>query len=432
MSAQAEGDTKTANAEAQPLAARLLSPQVIIAAGCLVGIITFGPRSALGQFQLPILGDFKELDVATFSFAMALQYLFWGLGGPITGALADKYGTGKIMAIGCVVYCIALVLMVFSRDPVTFVLTQGVLFGLALSFASFNMIIGAFQKLLPPEWRSFAFGVGTAAGSFGQFLFSPLAGGMIQAIGWQNTAYLFAGIVLTAIPVALALSPPRGRKPAPGVRPLAAAAPVPEQTFREALKEAFSHKSYIFLVLGFFTCGFQLSFVTIHFQRFVVESGIRPEIGYWAFGMVGLFNIIGSMLSGWFSGMIPKRYVLSFIYFTRSMVTLLFIIVMPITPFSVFAFAILTGLLWLSTVPPTSGLIGVMFGSRYFSTLYGFAFLNHQIGGFLGLVLAGWLREWTGSFLIVWWLSIGFGIFSALINLPIVEKPVRSAQPLPA
>jgi len=172
--------------------------------------------------------------------------------------------------------------------------------------------------------------------------------------------------------------------------------------------------------------------VTIHFQRFVVESGIRPEIGYWAFGMVGLCNIIGSMLSGWFSGFMPKRYVLSFIYFARSMVTLLFIIVMPLTPFSVFAFAILTGLLWLSTVPPTSGLIGVMFGSRYFSTLYGFAFLNHQIGGFLGLVLAGWLREATGSFLIVWWLSIGFGIFSAIINLPIVEKPVRSHQPIPA
>jgi MFS family permease len=427
MSAPAQANSQTG----QPVKSRL-SPELIIAAGCLVGIITFGPRSALGQFQLPILGDIKSLDVSTFSFAMALQYLFWGIGGPVTGALADKYGTGRIMAIGCVVYAIALVLMVYSRDPLTFILTQGVLFGLALSFASFNMIIGAFQKMLPPEWRSFAFGVGTAAGSFGQFLFSPLAGGMIQNIGWQNTAFLFAGIVLTAIPVALALNPMvRAKTPAPA-QPVVPVPVLPEQTFREALKEAFSHKSYVFLVLGFFTCGFQLSFVTIHFQRFVVESGIRPEIGYWAFGMVGLCNIIGSMLSGWFSGFMPKRYVLSFIYFARSMVTLLFIIVMPLTPFSVFAFAILTGLLWLSTVPPTSGLIGVMFGSRYFSTLYGFAFLNHQIGGFLGLVLAGWLREATGSFLIVWWLSIGFGIFSAIINLPIVEKPVRSHQPIPA
>ncbi len=428
MSAEADANRQAA----RPQVRSRLSPELIIAAGCLVGIITFGPRSAMGQFQLPILGDVRTLDVSTFSLAMALQYLFWGLGGPITGAMADKYGTGRVMSIGCVVYAIALVLMVYSRDPVSFVLTQGVLFGLALSFASFNMIIGAFQKMLPAKYRSFAFGVGTAAGSFGQFLFSPLAGGLIQSIGWQNTAFLFAGIVLTAIPVALALTPASARSPgrAAPVEPVAAAQP--EQTFREALKEAFSHKSYVFLVLGFFTCGFQLSFVTIHFQRFVVESGIRPEVGYWAFGMVGLFNIIGSIMSGWFSGVMPKRYVLSFIYFARSMVTLVFIIIMPITPVTVFLFAILTGMLWLSTVPPTSGLIGVMFGSRYFSTLYGFAFLNHQFGGFLGLVLAGYLRDWTGSFLIVWWLSIGFGIFSAIINLPIVERPVKSAQPLAA
>ncbi len=335
MSAQIETKAEPAVAGTparQPgLAERLLSPHVIIAAGCLVGIITFGPRSALGQFQLPILGDFTSIDSSTFSFAMALQYLFWGLGGPFTGALADKYGTGRIMSIGCVVYAIALVLMVYSSHPTMFVLTQGVLFGLALSFASFNMIIGAFQKLLPPEWRSLAFGVGTAAGSFGQFLFSPLSGGLIQSIGWQNTAFLFAAIVLTAIPVALALNPPATRTTAAAAAPKIVEAQ-PEQTFREALKEAFSHRSYILLVLGFFTCGFQLSFVTIHFQRFVVEAGMRPEIGYWAFGMVGICNIVGSMASGWCSGFMPKRYVLSFIYFSRSMVTLLFIVIMPITP----------------------------------------------------------------------------------------------------
>ena len=409
-----------------------LSPQLIIAAGCLVAIITFGPRSSIGQFQLPILGDFKQLDSATFSFAMALQYLFWGIGQPFAGAVADKYGTGRVMALGCVVYCLALISMAFSSHPGTFMLTQGVIFGLALSCASFNMIIGAFQKLLPPEKRPLAFGVGTAAGSFGQFLFSPLAGGMIQSMGWQNTAFLFAAIVLTAIPLAMALNAGQsGKTDQPGT---AQGQPVPavaEQTFREALGEAFRHRSYILLVLGFFTCGFQLAFVTVHFQRYVVESGLRPEVGYWAFALVGICNIIGSMGSGWLSGFLPKRYILSFIYFSRSMVTLVFIS-MPITEYSTFAFGILTGLLWLSTVPPTSGLIGVMFGSRYFSTLYGFAFLNHQFGGFLGLVLAGYLRDATGSYMIVWWLSIGFGIFSALVNMPIVEKPVKSAQPFPA
>ena len=425
----AEADAKT---QAVPRARRWMSPELIIAAGCLVAIITFGPRSAVGQFQLPILGDFIQLDSATFSFAMALQYLFWGLGQPFAGAIADKYGTGRVMAVGCVVYSIALVLMVYSSDPGVFILTQGVLFGLALSCASFNMIIGAFQKLLPPERRPFAFGIGTAAGSFGQFLFSPLAGGMIQGMGWQNTAFLFAAIVLTAIPLAMALN--AGSPPVKATAPASAAAPsppVPEQTFRQALSEAFQHRSYILLVLGFFTCGFQLAFVTVHFQRYVVESGLRPEVGYWAFALVGICNIIGSMGSGWLSGFLPKRYILSFIYFSRSLVTLVFIS-MPITEASTFAFGILTGLLWLSTVPPTSGLIGIMFGSRYFSTLYGFAFLNHQFGGFLGLVLAGYLRDATGSYIIVWWLSIGLGIFSALVNMPIVEKPVRSSNPLPA
>ncbi len=410
---------------AKPLAKVRMTPELIIAVGCLVAIITFGPRASLGQFQLPILGDFP-ITSASFSTAMALQYLFWGLGQPFSGAMADKYGTGKVIAFGAVFYALALWLMVYSRSNTTFILTQGVLFGLALSACSFNLIIGAFQKMLPPSKRSFGFGVGTAAGSFGQFLFTPLAGGMIQEIGWQNTAFIFVGIILTAIPLALCLSgdPVKEKNDF--------AADLPGQTMREALTEAFKHKSYILLVLGFFTCGFQLAFVTIHFQRYVVESGLPANVGYWAFALVGIFNIVGSIGSGWAAARFPKRWILSFIYGSRAAVTLLFIS-MPPTAFSTYLFGILSGLLWLSTVPPTSGLIGVMFGSRYFSTLYGLAFLSHQIGGFSGLMLSGYLRDATGSFLILWWLSIGFGIFSALVNLPIIEKPVRDAPvPQPA
>lgn len=401
-----------------------MSPELVIAAGCLTAIITFGPRASLGQFQLPILGDFS-ITSASFSTAMALQYLFWGLGAPFTGALADKFGTGKVLAFGAVLYSLALWLMTKSNGDGVFMLTQGVLFGLALSACSFNLIIGSFQKLLPPEWRSFGFGIGTASGSFGQFLFTPFAGAMVQSIGWQNTAIIFAGVVLCSIPLALSLSEGPLKKDTPG-----ASAAQPDQSFREALTEAFKHKSYILLVLGFFTCGFQLAFVTVHFQRYVVESGLPPETGYWAFAMVGIFNIIGSMGSGWLAAKFPKRWVLSFIYGSRSLVTLVFIMLPP-SAFSTYMFGILTGLLWLSTVPPTSGLIGVMFGSRYFSTLYGLAFLNHQVGGFAGLMLAGYLRDATGSYAILWWLSIGFGVFSALVNLPIVEKPVASAQPRP-
>lgn len=411
---------------AKPAIASRLSPELIIAIGCLMAIITFGPRASIGQFQLPVLGDF-DFGVQTFSTAMALQYLFWGLGAPFAGAIADRYGAGKVMAAGAVLYCLALVAMKYSSLPGTFLLTQGVVYGLALSACSFNLIIGAFQKMLPPEKRSFAFGIGTAAGSFGQFLFTPLAGGLIEVIGWQNTILLFAGIVLTVIPLALALGggPAKAHQSAP---PIGA---IPVQSFREALGEAFRHKSYILLVLGFFTCGFQLAFVTVHFQRYVVESGLPASTGYWAFALVGVFNIVGSMSSGWLAGKVPKRWILSFIYLSRAMVTILFIMLPP-SAWSTYLFGILTGLLWLSTVPPTSGLIGVMFGSRYFATLYGLAFLNHQVGGFCGLMLAGWLRDATGSYMIVWWLSIGFGVFSALVNLPIVEKPVKSAQPFPA
>lgn len=421
MSAQTGG---TAEQKAAGKPRTRMSPELIIAAGCLTAIITFGPRASIGQFQLPILGEFS-MSSATFSTAMALQYLFWGIGAPFTGALADKYGTGRVLAFGAILYSLSLWLMTKSSTGSVFMLTQGVLFGLALSACSFNLIIGSFQKLLPPEWRSFGFGIGTASGSFGQFLFTPFAGAMVQNIGWQNTAIIFAGVVLCSIPLALSLSEPSAAKDGP-----TPAAARPEQSFREALSEAFKHKSYILLVLGFFTCGFQLAFVTVHFQRYVVESGLPPQIGYWAFAMVGIFNIIGSMGSGWLASRFPKRWVLSFIYGSRSLVTLVFIMLPP-SPAATYMFGILTGLLWLSTVPPTSGLIGVMFGSRYFSTLYGLAFLNHQVGGFAGLMLAGYLRDATGSYSIVWWLSIGFGIFSALVNLPIVEKPVASAQPRP-
>jgi MFS family permease len=262
-----------------------------------------------------------------------------------------------------------------------------------------------------------AFGLGTAAGSFGQFLFSPFAGGMIASFGWQTTTFVFSIIVLSCIPLAWALVERKTVEAAP-----VAGAP-PRQSFREALGEAFSHRPYVLLVIGFFTCGFQLAFVTVHFQRYVVEAGLPAHVGYWAFALVGVFNIVGSLSSGWLGDKVPKNWLLAFIYFSRSLVTLAFLL-LPVTPFSAFAFGVLTGLLWLSTVPPTSGLIGVMFGTRYFSTLYGFAFLNHQLGGFIGLMLAGWLRESTGSYDVVWWLSIALGVASAVINIPVTEKPV--------
>ena len=398
-----------------PFTPSRLPPELIIAAGCLIGMLTFGPRSAVGVFQIPILTEYGwGSDI--FSFAMALQYLLWGIGQPFAGALADRYGSARVMGSGCLLYATGLVLMAYSTTPTTFTLTAGVIMGLGLSGCSFNMVIGALTKLVPERMRPIAFGAGTAAGSFGQFLFSPLAGGLVGGIGWQSTTVVFGIMMLCVIPlVMLVSSPPLSATSITGKR---------EQSFTEAIKEAINHRSYVLLVVGFFTCGFQLAFVTVHFQKYVVEAGIPAQVGYWAFALVGICNIFGSLFSGYLSSRMPKRWVLSAIYFLRALVTLLFI-TLPPTQWTAYLFGALTGFLWLSTVPPTSSLIGVMFGTRFFSTLYGFAFFSHQLGGFAGLMLSGWLRESTGSYMPIWWLSIGFGVFSALINLPIVEKPVE-------
>ncbi len=413
--------TQSAPSVAAP-AARRLSPDLIIIAGCLIAVLTFGPRSALGVFQIPVLQEFGW-GSDTFSFAMAIQYLLWGVGQPFAGAMADRFGSRAVLVVGTLLYAGGLALMSVSTTPLAFDLTAGVLMGFGLSGCSFNLVIGAFSKLLPENRRSTAFGLGTAAGSFGQFLFSPLAGALVANAGWQTTGFIFAALMLIVVPLTAAVaSPPMSAATATGPAP---------QSFRQALAEAFGHRSYVLLVLGFFTCGFQLAFVTIHFQKYVVEAGLDASVGYWAFALVGIFNMAGSFGAGWLGNRVPRRWVLSFIYLSRSLVTIAFIS-LPATTWSAYVFGALTGLLWLSTVPPTSSLIGLMFGTRYFATLYGFAFFSHQVGGFIGLVMSGYIREATGSYTLMWWASIALGVASALINLPIVEKPVQRTAPATA
>ena len=405
-------------------ARRVVAPEIIIAAGCLIAILSFGPRSAIGVFQLPILAS-NHWGSDTFSFAMAIQYLLWGAGQPVAGYLTDRFGSRVVLAGGTLFYAAGLALMSISTTPLGIDLSAGVLIGFGLSGCSFNMVISAFTKLLPVERQPLAFGLGTGAGSLGQFFFSPLAGGLIGAFGWQQTTIMFALLVLAIIPLtSLVASTPSGsaKEQAAARAPGAAR----EQTSWQAIGEAMGHRSFVLLTLGFFTCGFQLAFVTVHFQKYVVEAGLSPQIGYWAFALVGIFNIVGSMSSGWASGRMPRRYVLSFIYLSRSLVTLAFIMAPP-TAFSTYMFGALSGLLWLSTVPPTSSLVSTMFGPRHFAMLFGFSFFSHQVGGFTGLMLAGILREQTGSYSVVWWLSIALGVFSAIINLPISEKPVQRA-----
>jgi MFS family permease len=388
-------------------------PGVIVVCGCLVALLSFGPRSALGFFLAPMSQE-NGWGRDVFSLAIAVQNLLWGAAQPFAGAFADRYGAFRVISGGAVLYIVGLLLMAFSHTPAMLELSAGVLIGFGLAGCSFTIVLAAFGKLLPERWRSLAFGAGTAAGSFGQFLFSPLAVGLKDAFGWQGALAIFAALCLAMLPLSLALATPRNAA-APGA--------APSQTLTQALSEALAHPSYLLLVLGFFTCGFQLAFITVHMPAYLADKGISAYVGGWTVGVIGLFNIIGSLGAGWLGGRLPKRYILSVIYLIRALAVLAFIAV-PVTPASAIVFGAVMGLMWLSTVPPTNGLIVVMFGTGWLSMLAGFAFFSHQVGSFLGVLIGGYAYEHTGSYDVVWWLSILFGVLSAVVNLPIVEKPV--------
>jgi len=399
------------------------TPAVVVACGCLIAMISFGPRSSLGFFLTP-LSQTNNWGRDVFAFAVAIQNLLWGIGQPFAGAIADRFGTNRVLCVGALLYALGLVIMAQSTTPEALDLSAGVLIGLGLSGCSFNIVLGAFGKLLPEKWRSLAFGAGTAAGSFGQFLYSPIAVALMEKFGWQETLLIFGGVTLLILPLSLALA-----TPAAPTGPAAVAKPT--QSARQAFAEAFGHRSYVLLVLGFFTCGFQLAFITVHLPSYLIDRGLSAEIGGWTLAIIGIFNIVGSLSSGWLSNRMPKRYLLSIIYFTRAAAIVVFI-TLPASPLATLVFAAITGLMWLSTVPPTSALVAVMFGTRWLAMLFGFAFFSHQVGGFLGVLIGGIAFERTGSYNLVWWLSVLFGVLSAVINLPIVEKPIARAAMAPA
>src|SRR5215216_4842090 len=387
------------------------TPWVLIAIGCVIAMIAFGPRSAVGQFLTPLSFE-RGWGREAFSFAIALQNLLWGAAQPFAGAVADRFGPVRVLSLGAVLYAAGLAWMSQATSITGLNMSAGVLIGFGLAGCSFPMVIGALGKLVPDNWRPFALGAGTAAGSFGQVLYSPLAHFLIELSSWQTTLLVFGGSLLLVLPLSLALATPSSAQSATAAKP---------QSSKQAMIEAFGHRSYILLVLGFFTCGFQLAFVTVHLPAYLVDRGISTQTGGWVIAVIGLFNIIGSLSVGWIQNRVPKRYILSTIYFIRA-ISIVAFISLPITTFSVLAFGAITGLTWLSTVPPTSALIALMFGTRWFATLYGFAFVSHQVGGFLGVWLGGIVFEQFGSYTPIWWLSIMFGVLSALINLPIVEQ----------
>jgi MFS family permease len=408
-----EPPMSTAAAPAPSKLAPWRTPMVLIAIGCVIALVAFGPRSALGQFLAPLSFD-RGWGREAFSFAIAVQNLLWGAAQPFAGAVADRFGPVRVLCLGAILYAAGLAWMAQTTTLVGLNLSAGVLIGFGLAGCSFPMVIGALGKLVTESWRGFAFGAGTAAGSFGQFLYSPLAHSLIQAFSWKTALLVFAGTLLLVLPLSLALATPQSAPAAAAAKP---------QSSKQALIEAFGHRSYVLLVLGFFTCGFQLAFVTVHLPSYLVDRGLGADAGAWTIGLIGLFNIIGSLSAGWLSGKMPKRYLLSIIYFGRA-AAIVALITLPPSTASTLVFGAVTGLLWLSTVPPTSGLVALMFGTRWLTMLFGFAFFSHQVGGFLGVWLGGWAFEATGSYDVIWWLSVFFGVASAVINLPIVEKPV--------
>ena len=389
-------------------------PWLIIASGCLIAALTFGPRSVMGFFQLPMLAE-TGWDRTTFGLAMALQNLCWGFGQPIFGAIADRFGTWRVLALSAVMYAGGLYLMAVADAPIWLHVGGGVLVGIGVGAGSFSIILAAFARNVAPEQRSLAFGMGTAAGSAGMFLFAPITQGLIDSVGWSD-ALVYLGIAMLVVPVlavALRGNAESGTQSASEI----------EQTTIEALREAFGYNGYLLLIAGFFVCGFQVAFITAHFPAYIGDIGIDANYAVMAIALIGLCNIIGSLSSGILGQRHSKPMMLVGLYIGRSIAVTLFLL-LPQTGTSVIVFSIVMGLLWLSTVPPTNALVAVMFGTRHLGMLCGIVFFSHQIGSFLGVWLGGYLYDRLGSYDPVWWLGVALGLLAAVVNWPIAEKAV--------
>jgi len=390
---------------------------VIVVCGALISMISFGPRSAMGLFLAPLSED-RGWSREVFALALAIQNIVWGLGQPLFGAVADKWGEARVMVLGALLYAAGLALTAGADTPLVLNLAAGVLIGLGIAGSAFALVISAFGKLLPVESRSWAFGIGMASGSLGQFVFAPLGQAFISYYGWENALYYFA-IILLVIPVlAMGL-----RAPAGGHR-----VEMSEQTIRQALGEAFGHRSYLLLTIGFFVCGFQVAFITVHMPAYLDDKGLGAEYGALSLAVIGLFNVIGAYSAGVMGGRINKRSILCWIYALRALAIAVFIL-LPISPASVLIFAAVIGLLWLSTVPPTSGLVATMFGPKYMGTLFGIVFLSHQVGSFLGIWLGGVFYAAYGNYDLFWWLAVATGVLAAIVHYPISDRPVARLQP---
>ena len=394
-------------------------PWLIIAAGCLIAALTFGPRSAMGFFQLPMLED-TGWSRTDFGLAMAIQNLMWGLGQPVFGVIADKFGTWRVLASSGLVYAAGLLLMATPENLWYLHFGGGVLVGLGIAAGSFGIVLAAFARNVTAEQRSFAFGMGTAAGSAGMFIFAPYSQALIDNFGRSDSLLIMSAMMLLVPVLAIPL---RGNSSSGTQKPDDV-----DQSISEALREAFSHNSYLLLAAGFFVCGFQVAFITAHFPAYVADIGLEARYAVLALALIGFFNIIGSLASGIIGQKYSKPIFLTFIYIGRSIAVTVFLL-LPQTGTSVIIFASVMGILWLSTVPPTNALVAIMFGTRYLGMLGGIVFFSHQIGSFLGVWLGGYLYDVFNSYDPVWWLGVALGIFAAAMHWPIKERAIERLAP---
>ena len=401
-------------AHSAPHTHKTLSMQQVLICGAMVVTLSMGIRHGFGLWLQPIT-QAQGWTRETFAFAIAIQNLSWGVCGIFAGMLADKLGAFKVLVGGTILYALGLAGMALSPTGFLFTLTAGVLIGAAQAGTTYAVVYGIIGRNISADKRSWAMGVAAAAGSFGQFLMVPIESFLISNIGWQQALLVLAGAVLLIMPLALGL---REAGFAGGQTPQR------DQTILQALREAFKYPSFQLLMAGYFVCGFQVVFIGVHLPSYLKDKGLSPQVAGYALALVGLFNVFGTYAAGSLGQRMAKKNILAFIYFARAVVIAIFIAA-PLSPMSVYIFASVMGVLWLSTVPPTNAAVAQIFGVAHLSMLSGFVFFSHQIGSFLGVWLGGVLYDKTGSYDIVWYITIGLGIFAGLINLPVREAPIQ-------
>ena len=403
--------------------AQHLSLARVLLCGGAVVTLSMGIRHGFGLWLQPItqeMGWTRE----SFAFALAVQNLSWGVIGIFTGMLADRFGATKVLIAGALLYALGLAGMAWAPNTLMFALTAGLLIGMAQTGTTYAVIYGVIGRQISPDKRSWAMGVAAAAGSFGQFFMVPVEGQLIAGLGWHNALIACAVMVLAIVPLAMGLREPNFhalKKAAAGGH---------QQTIGQAVAEAFKNPSFLLLTAGYFVCGFQVMFIGVHMPSYLKDFGLPAHVASYSLALIGLFNVFGTYLAGSLGQRVAKRYLLSGIYFVRAIAIVLFLLA-PLSAWSVYTFAAVMGFLWLSTVPLTNGVIAQIFGVQHLSMLSGFVFFSHQIGSFLGIWLGGYLYDHTGSYNMVWYLSIALGVFAGLVNLPVKEAPVQR-QPVAA